>query len=71
MTTPKLTIAMNGESHTISANTTIAQLLQGLQIDVERIAVELNGEVIRRKSHPEVTLSAGDVLEIVTFVGGG
>lgn len=35
------------------------------------VAVERNGEVVRRRDHATVTLSEGDVVEIVHFVGGG
>lgn len=37
----------------------------------ERIAVELNGAIVRRGTYDTVTLSAGDSMEIVHFVGGG
>jgi sulfur carrier protein len=35
------------------------------------VAVERNGAVVKRARHGEETLAPGDVLEIVTFVGGG
>ena len=38
---------------------------------VERVAVERNGTVVKRARHAEERLAPGDVLEIVTFVGGG
>jgi thiamine biosynthesis protein ThiS len=42
-----------------------------LSLAPARIAVELNGEVVRRNKWPETVLSEGDRLEVVHFVGGG
>lgn len=38
---------------------------------LERIAVERNGEIVPRSCYPNVLLQDGDVLEVVSFVGGG
>ncbi len=50
---------------------TVAALLQHLGVRAERVAVERNGTVVKKARHCEEKLAAGDVLEIVTFVGGG
>ena len=66
-----ITIELNGAPMTVPIGTTITQLLVDLEIDPLRIAVERNREVVRRTRHPSVTVEAGDMIEIVTFVGGG
>ena len=37
----------------------------------DRIAIELNGDIVSRKDYDKVTLKDGDSMEIVHFVGGG
>jgi thiamine biosynthesis protein ThiS len=64
-------ISLNGEPHELDAPLTVSALLERLAIDPRRVAVELNLEVVRRTRYGEVTLRAGDEVEIVNFVGGG
>ncbi len=65
----KLTV--NGEVRELPDGTTVAALLELLKISAERVAVEVNEEVVRRARYAEARLSPGDRVEIVTFVGGG
>ena len=46
-------------------------ILENLGLDVTRIAVELNKEIVRKSEYSETILKDGDTLEIVSFVGGG
>lgn len=62
---------VNGESVELPDGLTVAALLAHLGLRAERVAVERNGAVVRRARHPEEKVAAGDVLEIVSFVGGG
>ena len=64
----KLTI--NGERREVADGLTVAALVAQLGVR-GRVAVEVNGEVLRQAQHPEVRLRDGDALEVVTFVGGG
>ncbi|MFI5184535.1 MAG: sulfur carrier protein ThiS [Vicinamibacteria bacterium] len=64
-------VHVNGESVSVSAGSTIADLLGRLSLDPRRVAVEVNLEVVPRAQHSARRLSPGDRLEIVTFVGGG
>jgi len=64
----KLTI--NGERREVADGLTVAALVAQLGVR-GRVAVEVNGKVLRQAQHPEVTLRDGDALEVVTFVGGG
>ena len=62
---------VNGDPVELPEGLTVAALLLHLGVKAERVAVERNGDVIRKARHAEEKLAAGDVLEIVTFVGGG
>lgn len=63
-------LTVNGEHHEVEDGLTVAALVAQLGIR-GRVAVELNGVVLRQAQHPETTLRPGDTLEVVTFVGGG
>jgi sulfur carrier protein len=62
---------INGEPVELPDGLTVFMLLQHLGVRAERVAVERNGEVVKQARHGEQRLASGDVLEIVTFVGGG
>jgi len=64
----KLTI--NGEPQVSSAET-LAALVAGLGMKPDRVAIELNREIVPRDQWPQTPLHDGDRLEIVHFVGGG
>ena len=66
-----MTITLNGQSREISDGLTLAGLVRELGLKPEHVAVEVNGELISRTRHAEAILSQGDVLEVVTLVGGG
>ena len=65
-----MTLTINGERREVLDGLTVAALVSQLGIR-GRVAVELNGDVLRQSQHPETTLRDGDTLEVVTFVGGG
>jgi thiamine biosynthesis protein ThiS len=62
---------VNGERKDLPDGLTVAELLRHLGVRAERVAVERNGAVVTRARHADEALAPGDVLEIVTFVGGG
>ena len=64
-------VELNGEAKELDEGTTLLDLVGQLSLAPERVAVELNREVVRRSEWPAVRLSDGDRLEIVHFVGGG
>jgi len=67
----ELSLTVNGEPRRIAAGATIAQLVESLELNPQKVAVERNGEIAPRSSLAEAVLGDGDVLEIVHFVGGG
>ena len=62
---------LNGEERTIDENVTLAALLDQLDLAPQRVAVEVNRDLVRRAEYPTTALREGDRIEIVTFVGGG
>ena len=64
-------IVVNGETRPASEGQTILDLLQQLDLDPARVAVELNRQIVRQPKWGETTLNAGAQVEIVQFVGGG
>jgi thiamine biosynthesis protein ThiS len=66
-----IAITVNGAPREVGERTSVAALLDELELEPERTAVERNGRIVRRAAHGETTLEPGDALEIVTLVGGG
>jgi len=64
-------IRVNGEQRAISVGMTVGQLLRDLQIGPERVAIELNLQIIDRREFDQRTLQEGDRVEIISFIGGG
>jgi sulfur carrier protein len=71
MTDTSVKITLNGDPLDLPAPLTVSQLLDRLQIDPRRVAVEHNLIVLKRSAYDTTTLAAGDQVEIVNFVGGG
>ena len=65
----KLTI--NGEAREFSTRLTVAYLLTELSLKPDRVAIELNRDLLPRDRWDKTLLNDGDKLEIVHFVGGG
>jgi thiamine biosynthesis protein ThiS len=66
-----MNLIINGEDRGFDSVSTISSLLTQLGMKPDRVAVELNRELIPRDQWPSTRLSDGDKLEIVHFVGGG
>ena len=64
-------VELNGEPKELDEGTTLSALIEHLALAPERVAVELNREVVRRADWLSTQLSDGDRVEIVHFVGGG
>ena len=64
-------IQVNGEARITKAEATVSELLQELDLRIERVAVELNLEILDRKEFETRRLSEGDRVEILSFIGGG
>jgi sulfur carrier protein len=64
-------IQLNGKPHPLDRGTTLAQLVEQLDLADKRIAVEVNDDLVPRSEHPRHQLSDGDRVEIVQAIGGG
>ena len=64
-------IVINGESRSVPSQITLQDLIQSLELKQDRVAVELNRQIVRRDRWSETALQDQDRLEIVHFVGGG
>lgn len=64
-------LIINGESRDFSGITTVGELVASLKLDGRKVAVEKNLEIIPRSSYTATSLSTGDRVEIITFIGGG
>lgn len=62
---------VNGEPCDIKTPVTVLALLQSRNLAPERVAVERNGDIIRRACFSDTLLNDRDRIEIVHFVGGG
>ena len=69
--TGRVQVMGNGARVELPDGLTVLCLLRHLGVPAERVAVERNGAVVKKARHAEEPVSDGDVLEIVTFVGGG
>lgn len=67
----KITVTLNGEERELPTGLTIRGLLKRLDLHERLVVVEWNREIVRREDYENVTLSAGDAIELVHFVGGG
>lgn len=66
-----ITIQFNGEAKEIPDGLTVGTLLEWLNLPADRVAVERNLEIVPRDRWREMSLRAGDRLEVVHLVGGG
>ena len=66
-----MTITLNGDAHQIDGPLSVSALLQRLDIDARRVAVELNLSVVKKALYDSSIVKDGDEVEIVNFVGGG
>lgn len=54
-----------------AAGKTLAEYLAAAKYDPKRIAVEWNGEIVTKEQYDKTVFQNGDVVEVVSFVGGG
>ncbi len=62
---------INGEERSFENDLTVLELLKELNIDKERVVVEVNFEIVPKESFESTVVNDRDKVEIVAFVGGG
>ena len=64
-------IQLNGVPYEINDRTNLNELLNKLKLQKNKIAIEVNGEIIEKSKYPNLILRRDDKVEIVHFIGGG
>ncbi len=64
-------VRLNGEEAEVASGSTIGQIVDRVVRDRSRIAVERNREIVPRTSYDRTPVGEGDVIEVVSLVGGG
>ena len=64
-------IQLNGDSYEISNGTNLNELLNKLKIQKNKVAIEVNGEIVEKNKYTNLILNKNDKVEIVHFIGGG
>tara|TARA_Y100000590_G_scaffold290216_1_gene326658 strand:+ start:5907 stop:6125 length:219 start_codon:yes stop_codon:yes gene_type:complete len=64
-------IQLNGSSYEINNGTSLNELLNKLKIKKDKVAIEVNGEIVEKKKYHKLILNGNDKVEIVHFIGGG
>jgi thiamine biosynthesis protein ThiS len=67
----KVKIILNGEERFLEQRITVAQLILDLELDIKKIAVEKDLQIVNPDQFLEVILDEGSRVEIVHFIGGG
>ncbi|MBM5782111.1 MAG: sulfur carrier protein ThiS [Pelagibacterales bacterium] len=67
----KVKIILNGEEKFVEKHTTIADLIQELELDIKKVAIEKDLEIISPDFFSKIVLNEGNKVEIVHFIGGG
>ena len=64
-------VTINGEREALEREMSVSELLADRRIESRRVAVEINEDIVPRKTYTDRVVRDGDRIEIVTFVGGG
>ena len=67
----KIKIKINGKIKSINQDSTLSVVLKNLKIPLNKVAIELNEEIIDKKKINKINLNKNDKIEIVHFIGGG
>lgn len=66
-----MTLTINGETRSFGGLAYVADLVASLGLDLRKVAVERNLEIVPRSAYAVTPIADGDRIEIVQFVGGG
>ena len=67
----KIKIKINGKLSTIKDNLSLFSYMKKLKVPLNKVAIELNQEIIDKKRISKIKLKKNDKIEIVHFIGGG
>jgi len=66
-----INVTINGDRHSLDAALPLLNLLEKFEIEHDKVAIEHNLEIVPKTTFGGVTVTDGDTLEIVHFIGGG
>ncbi len=64
-------VLINGEHRELAPDQSVAGLLRSLDVALDRVAIELNKAIVRKRDWENTAVADGSQIEIVEFVGGG
>ncbi len=64
-------IQLNGDPYEINVSMSLNELLNKLKIEKNKVAIEVNGEIVQKDKYTNLILNKNDKVEIVHFIGGG
>ncbi|MGM0472235.1 MAG: sulfur carrier protein ThiS [Bacillota bacterium] len=64
-------ITLNGEVEELQEEVNLEELLESKDLELDRLVIEYNQEIVSREEWSKITVQDGDVLEVLRFVGGG
>ena len=67
----KIKIKVNGKLKVVNRNINLSILIKNLKIQLKKVAIEINGEIVDKKKLNRIILKNNDRIEIVHFIGGG
>ncbi len=67
----KIKIVVNGKQMTLNTKFSIKNLIDKLKMPINKVAIELNREIVNKKNINKIFLKSKDKIEIVHFIGGG
>ncbi len=67
----KIKIKINGKLNRINDKTKLSELIKNINVPLQKVAIELNEEIVDKKKINKILLKSNDKIEIVHFIGGG
>jgi thiamine biosynthesis protein ThiS len=67
----KIKIIVNGKQMTVKLKFSVKNLADKLKLPINKVAIEINKEIINKKNIKRILLKNGDKVEVVHFIGGG
>lgn len=66
-----MNVKINGQTHTFNDNITLENIINELNITINSIVAEVNGQVITKEKFSNTIIKDNDIIELIKFVGGG
>ena len=67
----KIKIIVNGRQISVNLKFSLKNLIEKINLPINKVAIELNRQIVNKKRISKIILKSGDKIEIVNFIGGG